>query len=134
MAVAAVLEAHRRDKDLCARYGGEEFAVVLEDTDGEAGLQVAERLREAVENLIFKPHGKLIKLQLSAGVAAFPELHVKEAGELLELADEALYKAKKLGRNRCLLARGGGSFETVAGKIIDAAHKPAQRSIPTLFA
>jgi diguanylate cyclase (GGDEF)-like protein len=134
MAVAAVLETHRREKDLCCRYGGEEFAVVLEETDGAVALQVAERLREAVEGLAFRPHGKTIKLQLSAGVAAFPELHVNQVGELLELADEALYKAKKLGRNRCLLARGGGSFETVNGDSVAGAKKPAQSSIPTLFA
>ncbi|MCP4200862.1 MAG: GGDEF domain-containing protein [bacterium] len=134
MAVAAVLEGHRREKDLCCRYGGEEFAVVLEETEGHTALQVAERLREAVESLAFKPHGRRIKLQLSAGVAAFPELHVKEAGTLLELADEALYKAKKSGRNRCLLALGSASFETVDGEIMSATDKPAQPSIPTLFA
>ena len=133
MAVAAVLETHRRDKDLCCRYGGEEFAVVLQETDGQTGLQVAERLREAVQGLIFESHGKRIKLQLSAGVAAFPELHVKQADELLELADEALYKAKKLGRNRCLLARGGARFETVSGEIVGATEKPLQPSIPRLF-
>lgn len=133
MAVAAVLEAHRRDKDLCCRYGGEEFAVVLEDTDGPAALQVAERLREAVQDLAFASHGKHIQLKVSAGVAAFPELHVKLANELLELADEALYKAKKLGRNRCLLARGGDRFETPNGEIIGETEKPVQPSIPTLF-
>lgn len=133
MAVAAVLEAHRRDRDLCCRYGGEEFAVVLEETDGEAALQVAERLREAVEDLTFASHGKQIQLKVSAGVAAFPELHVKEAGELLELADEALYKAKKAGRNRCLLARGGDRFETVGGEVLGDAERPSQPSIPTLF-
>jgi diguanylate cyclase (GGDEF)-like protein len=134
MAVAAILEAHRRERDLCCRYGGEEFAVVLEATDGRVGLQVAERLREAVEQLLFKPHGRQIALKLSAGVAAFPELHVTQAGELLELADEALYKAKKLGRNRCLLARGGGRFETVGGKILGEADSGREPKIPTLFA
>ena len=134
MAVAAILEAHRREKDLCCRYGGEEFAVVLEATDGRVGLQVAERLREAVEDLTFKPHGKQIALKLSAGVAAFPELHVKQAPELLELADEALYKAKKLGRNRCLLARGSGRFETVDGRILGATDPKNLPPIPTLFA
>ncbi len=133
MAVAAVLETHRREKDLCCRYGGEEFAVVLQETDGRTGLQVAERLREAVQDLTFESHGKRIKLQLSAGVAAFPELHVKQADELLELADEALYKAKKLGRNRCLLARGGARFETVSGEMVGATEKPSQPSIPRLF-
>ncbi len=134
MAVAAVLEAHRRDQDLCCRYGGEEFAVVLEETDGHTALRVAERLRQAVETLAFKPHGKRITLRMSAGVAAFPELHVKEPGELLELADEALYKAKRLGRNRCLLALGGGAFEPVEGEVVSAGDRPAQRTIPTLFA
>lgn len=134
MAVAAVLEAHRREKDLCCRYGGEEFAVVLEETDGHTALQVAERLRHAVETLLFKPHGKRIKLRLSAGVAAFPELHIKEPEELLELADEALYKAKHQGRNRCLLALGSGRFESVHGEASDPAEGTGQPDIPTLFA
>ena len=132
-AVAGVLEAHRRDRDLCCRYGGEEFSVVLEETDGLTALRIAERLRLAVEGLKFAPQGKVIKLRVSAGVAAFPELHVKGAPELLELADEALYRAKRDGRNRCLLALGRGAFRTADGEVEDtgAAGRP---QIPTLFA
>ncbi len=53
--------------------------------------------------------GLSIPLSISAGVAAFPELHIKTAGELLLLADEALYAAKEQGRNRVVLAPSSDS-------------------------
>lgn len=108
--VAATLDAERREKDLCCRYGGEEFTILLEETDGDAALRLAERLRRAVEALRFSFDGRAIPLTLSLGVAAFPELHIKTASELLLLADEALYEAKERGRNQCLLNIGREAY------------------------
>ncbi len=133
-AVASVLEAHRREPDTCCRYGGEEFAVVLAETDGAVALQVAERLRHAVEELEFAPHGRSIPLRISAGVAAYPELHVEDPSELVELADEAMYRAKTLGRNLCLLAEGRGGFRAPDGRRHQTEDDPAEPEIPTLFA
>ncbi len=122
--VARALEGARRENDLLARYGGEEFTLLLEDTDGEESLQLAERLRRAVESIDLVYEGQRIVLNLSAGVAAFPELHIKTASELLLLADEALYEAKESGRNRCLLYGGRGAFQSIAGPMPVAGNVP----------
>ena len=108
--VAHTLDATRREGDLCCRYGGEEFTLLLERTDGLAALQLAERLRRAVEAIDFVYDGQSIPLTLSLGVAAFPEIMVKTASELQLLADEALYEAKERGRNQSLLNVGNGAF------------------------
>jgi diguanylate cyclase (GGDEF)-like protein len=133
-ALAKVLEEHQREDDLCCRYGGEEFSIVLEKTDGVTALAVAERLRWAIEHHIFTVNGNKIPLRVSAGVACFPELHVKEGLELLELADVALYEAKRQGRNRCLLNLGRGRFRKVDGVIVDPENPPPEIEAPTLFA
>jgi len=133
--VVRLLEEHRRDSDLCCRYGGEEFALVLEKTDGETALRVAERLRHAVEHCLFVPDGgSPVPLRLSAGVAAFPEIQVKEGKDLLVLADEALIQAKKRGRNRSLLNLGRNSYKTPRGKILAAGEVETEPEAPRLFA
>jgi len=111
------LEEHRREADVCCRYGGEEFALVLEDADGETALAVAERIRQAVEMSEFVPGDKRLPLRLSAGVASFPNLPIKKGRELIELADEALYEAKRRGRNRCLLKLGQACFRDVSSVV-----------------
>lgn len=131
--VARILDSRRRESDFCCRYGGEEFALLLERATGEAALQLAERLRLAVEALDLTHEGREIPLTLSAGVAAFPEVHVKTAGELLLLADEALYAAKEQGRNRCLLNVGQGVYRSVAGALIHAAEAPPKPPPPRIF-
>jgi len=91
-----------RPGDLLARYGGEEFVFVLSDTDLEGALNVAERVREAVESLLI-PHefSKVTgHVTISCGVAS---THASSSGitleRLIEGADEALYQAKAAGRN-----------------------------------
>lgn len=126
---ARTLDTHRRDSDLCCRYGGEEFTLLLENTNGDAALRLAERLRLAVEALEFSYEGQAIPLTFSAGVAVFPELHIKTASELLLLADEALYEAKEQGRNRCLLHAGRGTFRTVRGETIQTEDAASQSQV-----
>ncbi len=126
VAVARALDAARRPGDLLCRYGGEEFTLLLESTDGKAALHQAETLRRAVAAIRLEESGQPVPLTLSAGVASFPELHIKAAGELLLLADAALYQAKRSGRNRCLLDLGGGRFRDVLGAVVaaDVADRP----------
>ena len=120
--VAQVLLAPARGNDLCARYGGEEFVLLFEQTTGETALEIAERLRKRVEALVVKaPSGERLELTMSVGVAAAPELAVKSAGDLLHLADQALYTAKHLGRNLCLLDTGQGRLRTAAGDLVELA-------------
>jgi len=132
VAVANTIQVHRRATDTCARYGGEEFALVLDGTDGETALEVAERLRAAVENLVVEERGQGIPLTVSLGVAAFPELWASAPGELLALADEALYEAKRRGRNRALLNRGRGRYREPGGDEVGGDGKPVEA--PRIFA
>ena len=132
-AVARVLVGPNRGREFCARYGGEEFVLVLEEASGELALEVAERLRRRIEELeVETPIGPLA-LSMSFGVAAFPELSVRSPEELLELADGALYTAKKLGRNLVLLDLGGGRMRTGAGGTVEVAEPPPVRA-PVFFA
>ena len=97
--VAKILGDSTRGVDCAARYGGEEFAVLLTETQSEAALLVAERIREMVAMEEF-PGGPIT---LSVGVAEFP-LHGPTADSLISSADEALYDAKRQGRNRVVRA------------------------------
>ena len=134
VAVAGVLKSIRRADDLCCRYGGEEFVFLMEATNGEAGLAVAERLRVAVEALEVMADGKRIPITLSAGVASFPELYVKTAAELILFADEALYEAKRRGRNRCLLDVGQGRYMDVEGSVLATEDAAPAAEAPRIFA
>lgn len=108
--VASALDETRRDDDVLCRWGGEEFTLLLEHTDGDSALRLAERLRKAVEAVDCRWEGERLPLTLSLGVAAFPELTIKAPSELLLLADEALYEAKERGRNQSLLHCGRGAY------------------------
>lgn len=133
IAVGRLLASRTRDKDLCCRYGGEEFILLLEETDGDTALAMAERLRREVEVLGLVVEGQPISLTLSAGVAAFPDLYVPTPEELPLLADAALYEAKRQGRNLCLLNLGRGRYRTAAGTVLST-PAPEAPAPPRLFA
>jgi diguanylate cyclase (GGDEF)-like protein len=103
--VARILSEGRRANDVVARYGGEEFSVILVDTAKFTAAKIAERLRErvatsGVPHSADQPGGSLA---ISVGVATFPD--DATASELLvRAADDALYAAKRAGRNRVVLA------------------------------
>lgn len=103
--VAQTIQATvHRASDLVARYGGEEFAVILPNTTATGGYRVAEAMREAVQALNI-PHEKSSVadvVTLSAGVASVVPTPDKTTAMLLSSADQALYKAKKQGRNRSI--------------------------------
>lgn len=88
-----------REIDLVARLGGEEFAVLLPDTDKAGAGYVAERIRASIDRHSFKAYDQMIKLEVSVGVAAFPE-DSTVGRDLIDKSDQALYRAKQEGRNR----------------------------------
>ncbi|HEX6244395.1 MAG TPA: GGDEF domain-containing protein [Polyangiales bacterium] len=101
--VARLLARDRRLSDILARYGGEEFVLLLPHTPRDGALSLAERLRYLIERSPYRTAGGEAQLTVSIGVAGF-DAAMREAGELLELADSALYRSKREGRNRVSLA------------------------------
>lgn len=101
--VAEVLRGAIRPYDLAARYGGEEFTLVLPGAELDEARAVAERIRLMVEDL---DTGLDLKATASFGCAVFPDA-AEEASALLKVADAALYRAKRSGRNRVCSYTGG---------------------------
>ncbi len=104
--VAGILNATARQVDHVVRFGGEEFAVLLPGADRDQAVAAAERLREAIQGHLFHaPAGNPAHLTISIGAATFP-LDADNEADLLSRADHALYRAKRMGRNRtCTRAR-----------------------------
>ncbi|MBI5892098.1 MAG: diguanylate cyclase [Deltaproteobacteria bacterium] len=99
--IADCIRTGARTVDVIARYGGEEFAVILPHIDKNGAIILAERIRNIIASQPF-PHKEthpMGNLTISAGAAEL-SAHANNADSLVKLADDALYKAKELGRNR----------------------------------
>lgn len=96
--IATIIRDNIREIDLAGRYGGEEFCAVLPETDENGANYVAERIRSAVEKAVIRAYDKEIKATVSIGISTFPK-DGKLSAELIDKADWALYRAKKMGRN-----------------------------------
>lgn len=102
--VGGLIQRSLRTGDLAARYGGEEFVVLLPRTDLAGAREVAERIRQMVQEAPFVlPEGDTVSATLSVGLAMLPAGATSFA-ELLSAADRALYEAKRGGRNRTVAA------------------------------
>lgn len=95
--VAAVLRDETRDVDFVARYGGEEFLVLLPETKARGAAELADRIQRRLASLDVGP------VTLSFGIAEFPA-HGDTGDKLIDVADAALYEAKREGRNRAVVA------------------------------
>ena len=94
-----------RGIDLACRYGGEEFVVVMPDTDLAVALGVAERLRREVADLPFKVPASDLQLDVSCSIGVAMSMESESSEGLIKRADEALYQAKRDGRNRVVTAQ-----------------------------
>jgi len=114
--LAELIDGRRRDKDVLARWGGEEFLLVLPDTDAGTALFVAEQIRRSVESLQVS-HGAAIveQISVSIGAAAWPD-HARNWTRLIKAADNALYEAKALGRNRVVTGKADSAGKTIPFK------------------
>jgi diguanylate cyclase (GGDEF)-like protein len=103
---ATTLIGNVRRADLTARYGGEEFVVLMPNTSANEAFLVAEKIRLAVAGTDVELSDRLaVRLTVSVGVAAYPE-DATSAADLFGLVDDALYEAKRTGRNRTCMASG----------------------------
>lgn len=106
-----VIAANVRESDILGRYGGEEFALALPETSEAAALGVGEKLRAALEAQEFRtadtpPPGEApVRLTVSIGIASLPVEEDQDEVELIGRADQALYEAKRTGRNRVIAYR-----------------------------
>jgi diguanylate cyclase (GGDEF)-like protein len=97
--MAAICQREKRDADILARIGGEEFVLLLPQTRRNEAVGFAEKLRQRVETEPFVHDGESLRLTISIGVAE-AEAGMAEIGDIMKRADQALYDAKRGGRNR----------------------------------
>ena len=102
--------------DTLGRYGGEEFLFLLPDTAAWSARMVAERVRQVIAAEPVHHHGRDIQISTSIGVATVEANFEGQVGALLQAADDALYEAKRTGRNR------------VVSVTLDATGEPARPS------
>jgi len=99
-AVGETIMRSVRTLDVAARYGGDEFALIMPQTDAQGALRVCERLLRNVAALDVVHGQKSARISMSLGLAFYPGDGVASVEDLLRAADEALYRAKRAGRNR----------------------------------
>jgi diguanylate cyclase (GGDEF)-like protein len=93
-----------RKGDVVARYGGDEFGIILPETNAKGAYVQAERIREAICQIRLPVQPSEVRNTVSIGVASFPDQTSQTVEDLIRLADEALYLAKKQGKNRTILS------------------------------
>lgn len=110
--IARVIKENVRGVDTAVRYGGEEFAVIFPGMDSNEVAQLAERIREIVENTYIKTGaGEPVSVTVSIGVASYPR-DAQTKSELISHADLALYDAKQAGRNQVCIFKKKPALES----------------------
>jgi two-component system, cell cycle response regulator len=120
---AELLRTSLRDPDICSRYGGEEFAIILPKTHLQGALAVSERIVRAmrqktyaVADLPAVPDATDLRVTVSIGIAFYPAKDVTSPDLLVKFADEALYRAKREGRDTVCLYQGQTYCYEVGGR------------------
>ncbi|MBN2345138.1 MAG: diguanylate cyclase [Candidatus Aminicenantes bacterium] len=101
--LAELISRSLREQDIAGRFGGEEFLVILPETSVDGAFQLAVRIRKNVEDLTFPYQGHAVRTTVSAGVCQY-EKALKDIKEFLDLADQAMYEAKKAEKNKVMRA------------------------------
>jgi diguanylate cyclase (GGDEF)-like protein len=109
--LATSIKKCARQSDLCYRYGGEEFFLILNDSDTNQALRVAERIRSSIEKHSYLFNGKIIPVTISIGAATFNQGETLDS--LKDRADKALYEAKDRGRNRTVSSELSHKLENI---------------------
>jgi diguanylate cyclase (GGDEF)-like protein len=117
--LAACVKQEIRQDELIARYGGEEFAIVLPETDLNAARALAERIRRLVASHRFQYGDRTYQVTISLGVAVTTGTEAITPTELINRADEKLYRAKREGRNRVV--------GDLVDKVVSVAGSPTSR-------
>jgi len=97
--LASLIKDCIRGSDMVARYGGDEIAILLPETDKSKATEVAEKLRGLIEETSFEWQGKAIHITCSIGIASAPDDRIVDWNDLLDKADQALYRGKGTGKN-----------------------------------
>ena len=100
--VSDILKENVRAIDLVSRYGGEEFVVILINTSAENAMPVGKRIVKTIANYPFDYDGEKVQMTISAGMAEYPTQD-KSLKELIDYADQAMYKVKQNGGNDIIL-------------------------------
>jgi diguanylate cyclase (GGDEF)-like protein len=107
--VASLLRQQLRDTDHFVRYGGEEFLLMLPETDVRDAVLVLERIRLVLARTpVYSTTDTAIQITISSGLAGYPVCTATSAEEMIHLADEALLRAKRTGRDRVCIASAEG--------------------------
>ena len=121
---ARVLVDNAREIDILGRYGGEEFLMILPNTDAIRSAIVAERIRKAAEEHVYRHREFLVRITVSIGLASIPaNQSLRTDADLLRAADEALYRAKQTTRNKVILDRA-----SIPGDILEGDLSPIFRA------
>jgi diguanylate cyclase (GGDEF)-like protein len=102
--LARLVSESIRGEDVFARYGGEEFVVICRGIDLAACQAFADRVRKLIETTEFKFENTPLPITISMGIASLPDPEIKDPIAFVAAADDALYQAKRRGRN-CVIAR-----------------------------
>ncbi|WP_165360563.1 GGDEF domain-containing protein [Candidatus Chloroploca sp. Khr17] len=105
VSVASLLQKYVRGSDIACRYGGEEFLLVLFNTTPDNAAKRAEEIRQASAALCTQSEHGTVMLTISFGIATYPD-HGNNVEELISKADQAMYQAKRAGRNRVTIWQG----------------------------
>jgi len=103
--ISDVIKDNIRAGDIACRYGGDEFVIVMCNLAAKSAYRRAEGLRKAVAEKALIYRNEDVNISVSIGIAAFPE-HGRSGDKLLQRADQALYEAKRLGKNRVIVFSG----------------------------